>query len=55
MRISINISASPENEKESTDQSSYQSFSYILKGYKSTLDIGELEEIVREWLSKQKK
>lgn len=56
MKVSISVNVQPENEKESKDnQNSYQNFNYTLGGYKVDLDISQLDQIVRDWLAKQKK
>ena len=54
-KISISVSLNPEDAEEQKDPNVYQSIAYTLNGMKAKTKIEELNDLIYEWLKKQKK
>ena len=56
MKLTVNISLNPENEKEREgNPSAYQNVSYSLDGFPKDIKLDDLQEIVYEWIKDKKK
>ena len=56
MKIAINISVNPESDEErKTNPQSYENISYTLSGFKTDVSLNEINDMIYEWLKKERK
>lgn len=52
--VSLNVNAETDQEQKEAPNL-YQSISYVLNGIKPKINISELNDLIYDWLKKQKK